>query len=83
MDIMLTAGRLLDDGRYLERASSVARTLIDRHATSGDWPSGLVSRVTNPSLMLGTAGIGYALLRLHDPELVPSILLLAPAKVSH
>jgi lantibiotic modifying enzyme len=33
--------------------------------------------------MLGSAGIGYALLRVHDPRTVPSVLLLAPAEASH
>jgi lantibiotic modifying enzyme len=83
MDILLSAGRLLEDGSYLERAFSLARALIERHARSGDWPSGLVSRGTNPSLMLGSAGIGYSFLRLVDPATVPSILLLAPGEVSH
>ena len=81
--IVLTAGRLLEDDSYLARAFSVARALIDRHASSGNWPSGLVSRGPNPSLMLGSAGIGYCFLRLHDPKTVPSILLLAPGEVCH
>jgi lantibiotic modifying enzyme len=82
MDIVLFAGRVLEDGRYLERASTLAQVLIDRHSTSGNWPSGLLSRGKNPSLMLGSAGVGYSLLRLHDPVTVPSILLLAPGKSS-
>ena len=49
--------------------------MIDRHARSGNWPSGLVSRGPNPSLMLGSAGVGYSLLRLYDPKTVPSVLL--------
>jgi lantibiotic modifying enzyme len=48
--------------------------LIARHAAAGDWPSGTPSGGPNPSLMLGTAGIGYTVLRLHDPNRVPSIL---------
>ncbi|MEZ4715941.1 MAG: hypothetical protein R2851_07615 [Caldilineaceae bacterium] len=35
-------------------------------------------KVTMPSLMLGLAGIGYQLLRLADPDQVPSLLLMAP-----
>jgi len=31
-----------------------------------------------PSLMLGLAGIGYELLRLAEPDWVPSVLMLAP-----
>ena len=54
----------------------VARVLIDRHGHSVDYPSGLVSGSVNPSLMLGLAGTGYAFLRLHAPEQVPSVLLI-------
>ena len=83
MDIVLTAGTILEDGAYLEHSFRVARVMIDRHARSGSWPSGLVSRGPNPSLMLGSAGVGYSLLRLHDPKTVPSVLLLAPGEMSH
>jgi lantibiotic modifying enzyme len=30
------------------------------------------------SLMLGLAGIGYFYLRLHDPEGIPSVLIIRP-----
>lgn len=42
------------------------------------WRSGMRMDVETPGLMLGLAGIGYALLRQAAPERVPSILLLAP-----
>ena len=76
LEVVLIAGRLLGDPVYQARAASLGRALIDRHAASGDWPSGVPSGGPNPSLMLGDAGIGYHLLRLHDPEGVPSILWL-------
>ena len=82
MDIVLTAGTILEDSAYLEHSFRVARVMTDRHARSGKWPSGLVSRGPNPSLMLGSAGLGYSLLRLHDPKTVPSVLLIAPGEVS-
>jgi lantibiotic biosynthesis protein len=44
--------------------------------TPPDWPCG-VRRGSNPSLMLGLAGIGYFYLRLADPSL-PSALLVRP-----
>jgi lantibiotic modifying enzyme len=34
--------------------------------------------IDSPGLMNGLAGIGYALLRLAEPERVPSVLTLAP-----
>jgi lantibiotic biosynthesis protein len=42
------------------------------------WPCGLVTREETPTLMLGLAGIGYFYLRLVDPVLVPSVLLITP-----
>ncbi|MCH9648899.1 MAG: hypothetical protein K0U98_11725 [Deltaproteobacteria bacterium] len=39
------------------------------------WTSGLPGGVETPNLLLGTAGIGYFYLRLHDPKNVPSILI--------
>ncbi len=57
---------------------ALAESLIDRFGSSGDWPSGLPSGGPNQSLMLGLAGIGYWLLRLHDPRNVPPFLLFIP-----
>jgi lantibiotic modifying enzyme len=74
IEIVWIAGRMLDEASYRVRAISAAQALIDRYADRGDWPSGLYSGGPNPSLMLGTAGIGYTFLRLHDPEQVPSVL---------
>jgi lantibiotic biosynthesis protein len=75
-EVVLIAGRLLDDVNALDFARGVGRNLIERHAEAGDWPSGVGSTGPNPSLMLGTAGVGYEFLRLHDPEGVPPVLLL-------
>ena len=47
---------------------------IDQHGRLCGVPSGLET----PSLFTGLAGVGYGLLRLADPERVPSILLLDP-----
>jgi lantibiotic modifying enzyme len=42
------------------------------------WVTGIPQGVETPGLMVGIAGIGYALLRLAAPEQVPSVLLLEP-----
>jgi lantibiotic modifying enzyme len=42
------------------------------------WVTGVPLKVETPGLMHGLAGIGYELLRLAEPENVPSVLLLAP-----
>jgi lantibiotic modifying enzyme len=79
-EIALTAGRWLDDPELTAAAATRARLLIDRHAAAEDWPSGVASAGPNPSLMLGTAGIGLHFLRLHDPEHVPSPLWIVPGE---
>jgi type 2 lantibiotic biosynthesis protein LanM len=43
------------------------------------WLCGNPSRIESPGLMTGLAGIGYGLLRLAEPDRVPSVLTLAPA----
>ncbi len=78
MEVVLVAGRMLDDSAYLRRAGDVGRALIDRHAAAGDWPSGVRCGGPNSSLMLGTAGVGYSFLRLYAPDEVPSVLLIRP-----
>ena len=76
LETVLVAGRQLGDRHCLDRASTIARVLIERHARSCDYPSGLISCSVNPSLMLGLAGIGHAFLRLHAPAEVASVLLI-------
>jgi hypothetical protein len=75
IETLLCAGRQLGDAHCLNRAGSTARVLISRHGQSCDYPSGLISGGANPSLLLGVAGTGYAFLRLHAAEQVPSVLL--------
>jgi lantibiotic biosynthesis protein len=76
IEILSIAGQILDESSYRDCALDAARGLIARHSETGDWPSGLYSGGPNPSLMLGIAGIGYTLLRMNNPDGVPSILLL-------
>jgi len=45
--------------------------------TSG-WRSGVPFGVETPGLMAGLAGIGYGMLRLAEPDSVPSNLTLEP-----
>jgi len=77
MEVVLIGSRLLSNSSCHDRAAAVARAMIERHAIGGDWPSGLASGGPNPSLMLGLAGTGYSLLRLHDQDCVSSVLLLS------
>jgi lantibiotic modifying enzyme len=56
-----------------EMAAAGAGRFADEPAR---WPCG-VRRGSNPSLMIGLAGIGYFFLGLADPAL-PSVLLVRP-----
>lgn len=77
LELLLTAARVLDrpeDRDALERATaSVVADMEDRGFVTGV-PLG----VETPGFMTGLAGIGYELLRLAEPDRVPSVLLLAP-----
>lgn len=61
---------------YLEKTAETALELVRRYDAAGDWPSGVNAGGPNPSLMIGTAGIGYHLLRVGAPGQIPSILSL-------
>jgi lantibiotic modifying enzyme len=74
-ETLLTAGRWLDDEGYQDAARTAAAGLIAKYGVLGDWPSGVPSWGPNPSLMLGTAGIGYHFLRQYDPHRVPPVLV--------
>lgn len=77
-EVALLCGELLGDQTYLALAANIATELIQRYGTTGDWPSGVPSGGPNPTLMLGTAGIGYYFLRLRAPQEIPSLLLMRP-----
>ena len=78
IEITWIAGQTLNDPSYRVHALEAAQALINLHSSSGDWPSGVPSGGPNPSLMIGTAGIGYTFLRLHATDRVPSVLLIRP-----
>ena len=78
----------------LEMSTAIrAHTLVDRVAATGHarhvrgtatWPCGIpLPGVEVPSLMLGTAGIGYFYLRLLHPGRVPSLLLPQPETLAN
>jgi type 2 lantibiotic biosynthesis protein LanM len=76
LELMLQAGRILDDEKWLVEARRLACQVlnsIDRHG----WYCGGPGGVELPGLMPGIAGIGYQMLRVAEPEQVPSVLTLA------
>jgi type 2 lantibiotic biosynthesis protein LanM len=77
VELLLTAARLLnraEDYEALERATAVIVGSVEANG----WICGVPLGVETPGLMTGLAGIGYELLRLAEPEMVPPVLLLAP-----
>jgi lantibiotic modifying enzyme len=75
-EVLSVGARCLGDDAYQDAAAEIASALIARYALSGLWPSGLASHGSNPSLMLGEAGIGLSLLRQHEPSRVAPVLLI-------
>ncbi len=69
----LATGNASDLAEVRRRAASLLRQRQD-----GRWLCGVPTGVETPGLLVGMAGIGYQLLRLAEPERVPSILTLAP-----
>jgi lantibiotic modifying enzyme len=74
-EILWTGGQWLGDAALGEAARAVGRALIDNYAARGSWPSGTATSGPNPSLMVGTAGVGMHFLRLHAPDCVPPLLI--------
>jgi type 2 lantibiotic biosynthesis protein LanM len=78
LDTLITATQLLPQAQeYEEHVRRMAPILLDNIEEQG-WVTGSPQGVETPGLMVGIAGIGYALLRLAAPEQVPSVLLLDP-----
>jgi lantibiotic modifying enzyme len=81
IECLLLAAEALGDDQAREEAMAAAVQGAERYGkTPAAWPCG-VRRGSNPSLMLGLAGVGYLYLRLADSAL-PSVLLVRPATAS-
>ena len=75
-EALILAAEAFDDPVWLEQARQVGMRGIEIYHRGGlPWPCGVMGGGENPSLLIGTAGIGYFYLRLADPERFPSVLL--------
>lgn len=77
LELALEAAMALPDSQWpgeLQRSSALVLAGMDEHG----FLCGIPLHVESPGLMDGLAGIGYTLLRLANPDRVPSILLLDP-----
>jgi type 2 lantibiotic biosynthesis protein LanM len=77
VEVLLTAALQLSKKELLEIAQKQAAWVVDRAEQVGSFcllPD-FSTNIYIPSFFQGTAGIGYELLRLAHPDLLPSVLL--------
>lgn len=79
LELALLAALELKDASLLEHTYRNAAMILDSIDEHG-WLCGVPLGVENPALMTGLAGIGFGLLRLAQPEHIPSILMLEPPR---
>jgi lantibiotic modifying enzyme len=75
-ETLLYATEILGESRYGAQASKRWNALVRTRRDDASWPCGVASGWNNPSLMLGYAGVGYALLRADHPWQTPSLLVI-------
>ncbi len=78
-DVLLEGGRVLGRPELFGEALSLAERLLSHAESRGGFKllSGPLALRPNPGLFQGLAGIGYTLIRLAAPSLIPSVLALA------
>ncbi|MEW6193816.1 MAG: lanthionine synthetase LanC family protein [Bacteroidota bacterium] len=80
-ETLLTGSKILGDKGFLEIALQKALEGIDRFENKNlPWACGTMGSVSDPSLMLGEAGIGLFLLRLFDTQTLSALSLHAKAR---
>ena len=75
LDLIHEAYRRDGDKQLGEAVACLSRAILASFEKEG-WLCGTVGGIEAPGLMNGLAGIGYGLLRLVNPERVPSVLLM-------
>ena len=76
VETLWVGGLRLDDPALRAAASRAGAAVAAAVAAGTTIRSGTLCGGPNPSLMLGAAGIGHTLLRLHSPAHVPSMMLI-------
>ncbi|MDF5720224.1 MAG: type 2 lanthipeptide synthetase LanM family protein [Rhizonema sp. PD37] len=80
LELLLLASKIFKESEWPSQVNRLTHIILDSIRQHG-WLCGNPLRVETPGLMTGLAGIGYGLLRLAEPEIVPSALLLEPPKL--
>ncbi|HKV40608.1 MAG TPA: type 2 lanthipeptide synthetase LanM, partial [Blastocatellia bacterium] len=76
IELLLLASQELGDTRLKLETYRAAAAVLDNISETG-WLCGVPAGVETPGLMTGLAGIGYELLRLAEPDNLPSVLVLS------
>ncbi|WP_454318744.1 type 2 lanthipeptide synthetase LanM family protein [Streptomyces phaeoluteigriseus] len=79
LELLLTAARTLDRAEDHEALRRATASVVASMESNG-FVTGVPLGVETPGLMTGLAGIGYELLRLAEPDKLPSVLVLAPPR---
>ncbi len=82
LELLLQAGRSCPASPWRVEADRLAAGILTSIDRDG-WRCANPMRLESPGLMTGLSGIGYQLLRLAEPEKVPSVLTLAPTPLTH
>lgn len=79
IDVLLTAAQMLKRIEILDIAYKWAKLILTKAERKGHFilNSDLYPGIHFPGFFQGTSGIGYELLRLARPDIIPSVLLLA------
>lgn len=77
LELLLQASRTLGEPEWEARLHHLSAAMLESIEQHG-WRCGTPCAVETPGLLAGLAGIGLQLLRLAEPELVPSVLALEP-----
>lgn len=76
LDPFILASQLFPEEAIWHDELQIRSSAVLKHVNSSGWKSKLASQVIEPGLMIGLAGIGFELLRLHASDKVPSVLCL-------
>jgi lantibiotic modifying enzyme len=77
LDFLLQACQATASGELAQRVDELTNQVIASMQKYG-WLCGVPLAVESPALMNGLAGICYGLLRMAEPDRVPSVLTLSP-----
>lgn len=77
VELLLLASQTLQYSQWSGERDRLGSIILESIEERG-WLCGIPLGVESPGLMTGLAGIGYGLLRLAEPERLPSVLALDP-----